>query len=185
MPIDTVLHAIPPIPIDICDMCPINTAFLQRIVTWSRSLEWETQQHGETSYLELTLDFIFTSGTYPPLPIPKFTNCDQSNTCWILLDQHPGPFEATAFTLDQAVQGLSRTVNWVFKNCGILIFPHPTKHQTTPLKRFGFRGHPAGVPRRARLGYPQLVDEWCHKNLCGQTTLKQPLPPFPIETLQP
>ena len=185
VPIATVTHIIPPIPNDICDRCPINTEFLHRIVSWSRSLEWETQQNGETSYLELTLDFIFTSGTYPPLPIPKFTNRDQSNKCWILLDKHPGPFEATSFTLDQAVQGLSRTVNWVFKQSGILIFPHPTKHQTIPLKRFGFRGHPAGVPRRARLGNPQLVNEWCHKNLCGQTTLKQPLPPFPSDILQP
>ena len=71
-------------------------------------------------------------------------NRDQSNKKWILLDQH------VTFWL-QAVQGLSRTVSWIYKKYGILIFPHPTKHQTVPLKGYGFRGHPAGRPRRAKL----------------------------------
>ena len=138
---------------------------------------------GETSFLEITLDFIFTSGTYPPLPVPKFKGSSQTNKSWILIDQQTGPFDYTAFTLDQAVQGLSRTVNWLYNKHGILIFPHPTKHQTVPLKRFGFRGHPAGIPRRAKLNNPSLVDEWCHKNLCGKTNFKLPLPDITNSTL--
>ena len=48
-----------------------------------------------------------------------------------------------------------------------------SKHQTTPLKRYGFRGHPAGVPCRARLIHSS---EMCHKNFCGCENLKFPLP---------
>ena len=182
-PIDTILHVIPPIPEDIVLSCPINETFLHRLVAWGGQVKWESFQAGETSFLEITLDFIFTSGTYPPLPVPKFKGSSQTNKSWILIDQQIGPFDHTAFTLDQAVQGLSRTVNWLYNKHGILIFPHPTKHQTVPLKRFGFRGHPAGIPRRAKLNYPSLVDEWCHKNLCGKTNFKLPLPDTTYSTL--
>lgn len=178
-PDDTVFHVIPSIPEDFLSNCPINVTFLHRLVVWGGNLEWESQQTGETSFLEITLDYIFTTGTYPPLPVPKFDRKGQSNKKWILLDQHVGPYELSAFTFEQAIQGLSRTVNWIYKKCGILIFPHPTKHQTVPLKRFGFRGHPAGIPRRAKLNTPLLVDEWCHKNLCGQTNFRLPLPSLP------
>ena len=129
-----------PTPEDISLSCPINVTFLHRLVAWGGQVEWESQQAGETSFLEITLDFIFTTGTYPPLPVPKFQGRGQTNKSWILIDQQIGPFDHTAFTIDQAVQGLSRTVNWIYKKHGILIFPHPTKHQTVPLKRFWVPG---------------------------------------------
>ena len=169
-------HHIPPIPDGIVERCPINKVFVERLVTWSSGLGWEVQQSGETSFLELCLDFIFTTGTYPPLPIPKFENRVQSNKQWILLDQTSGPYDSTVFTLDQAIQGLSRAVNWLYKQGGISVFPNQTKNQTVSLKRFGYRGHPAGIPRRAKLLKPDEIDQWCHKNLCGQQTFKFPLP---------
>ena len=138
-------------------------------------MQWESHPAGETTYLELCLDFVFTTKTYPPLPVPKFQNSSQSNKQWILLDQTQGPYDHNAFTLDQVIQGLSRTVNWLYKQSGILGFPYPTKHQTVSLKRFGFRGHPAGVPCRAKLCNPSAIDEWCHKHLCGHQNLKFPL----------
>ena len=180
-PGETILHHIPNIPEQVVDTCPINGPFLTRLVMWGRMMEWETQQTSETSYLELCLDFIFTTRTYPPLPVPKFQNRLQSNKQWILLDQEQGPYEPGAFTLDQAIQGMSRTVNWLYKHSGIMIFPHPTKNQTTPLKRFGFRGHPAGIPRRAKLVHSGIIDEWCHRNLCGHQTTKFPLPDIPSQ----
>lgn len=74
LPSNTILHVIPPISDDLCERCPINTEFLHRIIAWSSTLDWETHRNGETSYLEHTLDYIFASGTYPPLPIPKIEN---------------------------------------------------------------------------------------------------------------
>lgn len=177
-PIDVEVHNFPHIPGDIVEKCPINQVFLQRLATWCRTVLWEIGQSGETSYLELCLDFMFTTKTCPPLPIPKYHNRSQSNKQWILLDQEQGPFCVDAFTLDQAIQGMSRTINWLYKHSGILLVPYPTKNQTTPLKRYGFRGHPAGVPCRAKLIHQDTIDTWCHRNLCGYDNFKFPIPDF-------
>lgn len=179
-PVDTALHIIPMIPSETLEKCPINPLFLHRLVDWCKTLQWETCQNGETTYLELCLEYIFTNKTYPPLPVPKFLNRTQSNKQWILLDQQQGPYTLEAFTIDQAIQGLSRTSNWLYKSTGILLFPFPTKNQTTPLKRYGFRGHPAGVPCRARLIHSDQIDTWCHKTLCGYDNFKFPIPEFDL-----
>ena len=39
-----------------------------------------------TSYLELCLEYIFTTKNYPPVPVPKFPNRkNQSGRTWVLL----------------------------------------------------------------------------------------------------
>lgn len=69
------------------------------------------------------------------------------------------------------IQGLSRTVNWLYGKHKISILPGPTKNQVVELKRCGFLGKSAGIPIRARLVDQQKIDEWCTSNLKGKKSM--------------
>ena len=78
--------------------------------------------------------------------------------------------------MGQMIQGFSRTVNWLRGKHKIHLLPTPTKNQVTSLKKYGFRGKPAGVPIRAYLDHQKNIDQWCSYHLQGKQSMDIRIP---------
>ena len=176
IPTDVQTFPIPVIPDHIVHDCPINGDFVIKLMFWLANLKWETTQNSSTSYLELCLEFIYTTKSYPPVPVLKFPNRkNQSGRKWVLLLDSP-QLDVNSFTMGQMIQGFSRTVNWLRGKHKIHLLPTPTKNQVTSLKKYGFRGKPAGVPIRAYLDHQKTIDQWCLYHLQGKQSMDIRIP---------
>ena len=179
VPEDTMTYPVPVVSDQITQDCPINPQFLQKLLIWLVSLQWEQHPVNCTSYIELCLEYIFSSKSYPPVPIEKFPNRkNQSGKKWILCDDPQHPIDINGYNMGQVVQGLSRTVNWLRGKHKICILPACTKNQVVALKCYGYVGKPAGVPIRAKLNFQGPIDEWCRVNLRGCKSLQHKIPSF-------
>ena len=168
---------VPVIPDHIVHDCPINCDFVVKLLFWVANLQWETTPTNPTSYLELCLEYIFTTNSYPPVPVLKFPNRkNQSGRKWVLLLDNSPQYDVNSFTMGQMIQGFSRTINWLRGKHKFDLLPAPTKNQVTSLKCYGFRGKPAGIPIRAPLTRQQAIDHWCTSHLKGKKSMDIQIP---------
>ena len=75
VPIATELFQVPDVPHEVATNCTIKLIPLfSRLLIWIAAIHWEKEPTGCTLYLELCLDYIFSTKRCPPVPIEKFPN---------------------------------------------------------------------------------------------------------------
>ena len=74
VPTDIQNYPVPEVTDQVIQECPINPQFLRKFLGWVRNIQWEQHPVNSTSYLELCLEYIFSTKSYPPVPVEKFPN---------------------------------------------------------------------------------------------------------------
>ena len=141
-----------PYTIDMCNHSIYNPVFTYRLFTWANSLSWENSPTGETSFLELFLEFSYTTGTLAPcntLKPPYFELFDQNPTC-----------DSSGFLLSHNYLNFGKAARWLEKRHKTWIFPPERKKHSSALRIFGWRGAMWGVKRKAHLHHRDRINEF-------------------------
>ena len=158
--------------------CIYGNTFLHRLASWASGIYWETDPHHSTSFLELMLQFIYSTCSLPPFPVEKFPNRPSNNQKeWILKDQHPSR-DFQGYTCQDILTSFIRTVKWVKRNHNIDLFPDGVQMQVNSLHIFHYKGHTGGIRFRAHLPHTEQIQIFCETHLPYRKNLKIPIPRF-------
>lgn len=149
---DTTLSWTIPFDIDHCNYCVYTPLFMYRVCSWAQNLRWELQGTGETSFLELFLQFSFDTNTLAPsrtIQPPR----------WDLYDQHPTR-DSSGFLLSHNYLNFGKAVRWIEKKFGYALFPTERRSHTNSLRQFGWRGAMWGVQRRVILSHRDKINSF-------------------------
>ena len=141
-----------PLVLDDCNYCVYTPLFMYRICTWAQTLRWEIQGSGETSFLELFLQFSFDTNTMAP------SNAINSPR-WDLYDQYPTK-DSSGFLLSHNYLNFGKAIRWIEKKFGYVIFPNERRTHSNALRPFGWRGAMWGVQRRVILSYRDKINSF-------------------------
>ena len=135
-----------------CNDCLYNPLFMYRICTWAKQIEWEINPTGETSFLELFLEYYYTTKTLAPCNTlqPPF---------WLLFDQNP-TCDSTGFSLKQNYLNFGKAIRWMERKFEFHIFPPERKTNCNSLRVFGWRGNMWGVRRKAHLHHRDVINNF-------------------------
>ena len=129
-----------PFVVDDCNYCVYNSFFMYRVCCWAKTLQWELHGTGETSIVELFLQFFYDTNTMAP-----------SNTInppfWELFDEYPTA-DASGHLLSNNHQTFGKAIRWLEKKFGFNLFPPERRKRRNSLRGYGWRGSVWGIRRR-------------------------------------
>lgn len=156
--------------------CIYGSVFLHRVAQWASTLFWETEPNHSTSYFELMLQFIYTTGTLPPFPMAKYPERPSNKQkCWVLKDQNP-TYDFQGFTCQDILTSFIRTVKWAKRNIQVDLFPDGVQMQVNSLHIFHYKGFTGGVCFRAQLPDAEKISAYCEQHLPYRKNLRIPIP---------
>ena len=158
--------------------CIYGNLFLSRLASWASNIYWESESNHSTSFLELMLQFIFSTRSLPPFPVDKFPDRPSNHQKeWILKDQHPSR-DFQGYTCQDILTSFIRTVKWAKRNHDVNFFPDGVQMQVNSLHIFHYKGHTGGIKFRAQLPNAAQIQTFCENNLPYRKNLKIPIPHF-------
>ncbi len=137
---------------DDCNRCMYNPVFMYRVCEWANTLSWENHATGETSFLELFLEFSFTTKTLAP--------CDTIKPPYYLLfDYHP-THDSSGFLLSHNYLNFGKAIRWMERKFHISIFPVERRKHCNSLRCYGWRGAMWGIRRRVYLHHRNRINDF-------------------------
>ena len=159
-----------------CSRCIYNADFLFRLAQWASTLFWEQTPHHSTSYLELMLQLIYETRTYPPFVVAKYPDRAENNQkIWLLRDQHPCK-DFQGYTCQDLLTAFIRTINWGQRRLNVHFFPDDFQPQVSSLHIFQYKGYTSGIRHRAKLNCAPQIQTFCREHLPFRVNLKFPPP---------
>ena len=141
-----------PFQVDDCNFCIYNPYFMHRVCVWASSLQWENTSTGETSFLELFLQYSYETSTLAPSNgiFPPYYH---------LYDQNP-TVDSAGFLLSHNYLNFGKAVRWIERKFDLDIFPPERRTHTNALRCFGWRGAMWGVRRKVVLSFREQINNF-------------------------
>lgn len=156
--------------------CIYGKEFLHRVAQWASTIFWESEPNHSTSYLELMLQFIYTTESLPPCPVAKYPERPSNKQkTWILKDKNP-TYDFQGYTCQDILTSFIRTVKWAKRNLQADFFPEGVQMQVNALHIFHYKGFTGGVCYRAHLPDAVRIKAFCDKHLPYRKNLRISIP---------
>ena len=138
--------------VELCNQSMYHPVLTFRLCEWANTLQWEVNATGETSFLELFLEYSFTTKTLAP--------CDTINPPYFYLYDACPTSDSSGFLLSHKYLNFGKAVRWLEKRFTIQILPPERKKHCSSLRTFGWRGAMWGVKRKVHLLHRDRINEF-------------------------
>ena len=103
-------------------LCPYSYEFAVALLSWANGLQWaHSHVHANTSMTELLLNFIFTTGTHPPVNVNRFR--DGKRAAYAMRDRCTQDLPLEAFTFAEDLRTFQAALKWFRKRAKVDLLP--------------------------------------------------------------